>query len=220
MIDFTQARRTMVDSQLRTFDVNDIPLLDAIDAVPRELFVLPGREQLAYSDQELPVSEGAHRRFMVTPMVLARMIQALEIDAGDRVLDVACGRGYSSAILSELGAYVTALEADAELAEAARAALSRSDAKGVTVENGDLTEGFADAAPYEAILVNGALEVRPEALLRQLKNGGRLVCVLGQGRAGRATLFVRSGDAWGERNLFDAAAPVLDAFRSKPGFVF
>ena len=108
MIDFTQARRTMVDSQLRTFDVNDIRLLDAIDAVPRERFVLPGSEQLAYSDQELAVSEGADRRFMVTPMVLARMIQALEIDAGDTVLDVACGRGYSSAILSELGAYVTA----------------------------------------------------------------------------------------------------------------
>ena len=119
MIDFTQARRTMVDSQLRTFDVNDIRLLDAIDAVPRERFVLPGSEQLAYSDQELPVSEGADRRFMVTPMVLARMIQALEIDAGDKVLDVACGRGYSSAILSELGAYVTALEADGELVQAA-----------------------------------------------------------------------------------------------------
>ena len=104
-------------------------LLDAIDAVPRERFVLPGSEQLAYSDQELPVSEGADRRFMVTPMVLARMIQALEIDAGDTVLDVACGRGYSSAILSELGAYVTALEADGELAEAARAASVRSRAQ-------------------------------------------------------------------------------------------
>ena len=112
MVDFTQARRTMVDSQLRTFDVNDISLLDAMDDVPREHFVLPGREQLAYSDLELPVSEGADRRFMLSPMVLARLIQALEIDGGDQVLDVASGRGYSSAVLSELGAYVTALEAD------------------------------------------------------------------------------------------------------------
>jgi protein-L-isoaspartate(D-aspartate) O-methyltransferase len=220
MIDFTQARRTMVDSQLRTFDVNDIRLLDAIDAVPRELFVLPGSEQFAYSDQELPVSEGARRRFMVTPMVLARMIQALEIEAGDTALDVACGRGYSSAILSRLGAYVTALEEDVELAEAARAALSRAGAKSVTVEQGDLAEGFVSSAPYDAILVNGALGMRPETLLRQLKNGGRLVCIMGQGRGGRATLFVRSGDAWGERNLFDAAAPVLEAFQPKPGFVF
>jgi protein-L-isoaspartate(D-aspartate) O-methyltransferase len=185
--------------------------------VPREHFVLPGREQLAYSDQELPVSEGADRRFMVTPMVLARMIQALEIHPGDRVLDVACGRGYSSAILAELGAYVTALESDAGLAEAARTALGT---RSVTVESGDLAEGFAKAAPYEAILVNGALEVKPDTLLRQLTNGGRLVCVLGRGRSGRATLFVRSGDSWGERNLFDAAAPLLDAFRAKPGFVF
>ena len=150
MIDFTQARRTMVDSQLRTFDVNDIRLLDAIDAVPRERFVLPGSEQLAYSDQELAVSEGADRRFMVTPMVLARMIQALEIDAGDTVLDVACGRGYSSAILSELGAYVTALEADGELVQAARAALSLAGAKRVAVERGDLADGFANSAPYDA----------------------------------------------------------------------
>lgn len=220
MIDFTQARRTMVDSQLRTFDVNDIRLLDAIDAVPRERFVLPGSEQLAYSDQELAVSEGADRRFMVTPMVLARMIQALEIDAGDTVLDVACGRGYSSAILSELGAYVTALEADGELVQAARAALSLAGAKRVAVERGDLADGFANSAPYDAILVNGALGMRPETLLRQLKNGGRLVCVMGQGRGGRATLFVRSGDAWGERTLFDAAAPVLETFQPKPGFVF
>jgi protein-L-isoaspartate(D-aspartate) O-methyltransferase len=115
---------------------------------------------------------------------------------------------------------VTAVEANAELAEAARAALSRAGAKSVAVEHGDLTEGFASSAPYDAILVNGALGARPETLLRQLKNGGRLVCVIGQGRGGRATLFVRSGDAWGERNLFDAAAPVLDAFQSKPGFVF
>jgi protein-L-isoaspartate(D-aspartate) O-methyltransferase len=220
MVDFTQARRTMVDSQLRTFDVNDIPLLDAMDDVPREQFVLPGREQLAYSDQELPVSEGADRRFMLAPMVLARLIQALEIDPGDKVLDVASGRGYSSAILSELGAYVTALESDSNLAESARQALRAAGSQRVTVETGDLAAGFSAAAPYEAILVNGALEVRPDALLRQLKNGGRLACVVGQGRSGRATLFVRSGDTWGERSLFDAAAPLLAAFSSKPGFVF
>lgn len=220
MVDFTQARRTMVDSQLRTFDVNDISLLDAMDDVPREHFVLPGREQLAYSDLELPVSEGADRRFMLSPMVLARLIQALEIDGGDQVLDVASGRGYSSAVLSELGAYVTALEADGTLAEAARSALKAAGSERVTLETGDLADGFAASGPYDAILVNGALEVRPEALLRQLKNGGRLACVVGQGRSGRATLFVRSGDTFGERSLFDAAAPVLDAFRAKPGFVF
>ena len=220
MVDFTQARRTMVDSQLRTFDVNDIALLDAIDAIPRELFVIPGREQLAYSDQELPVSDGADRRFMVTPMVLARLIQALEIDAGDKVLDVACGRGYSSAILSELGAHVTALESDAALAGTAKQSLASAGYENVTLKSGDLAHGIQEEGGYDAILINGALDVRPEALLRQLKDAGRLVCVMGRGRSGRATLFVRSGDAWGERSLFDAAAPVLTAFQAKPGFTF
>ncbi|MFL5053743.1 MAG: protein-L-isoaspartate O-methyltransferase family protein, partial [Microvirga sp.] len=104
MVDFAQARRMMVDSQLRTFDVNDVPLLDAMETIPRERFVLPGRVGLAYIDQDIPVSEGAERRFMLAPMVLARMIQSLEISPGMKALDVAGGLGYSSAVLAELGA--------------------------------------------------------------------------------------------------------------------
>lgn len=220
MVDFAQARRTMVDSQLRTFDVNDIPLLDAMDSIPRERFVLPGREELAYIDQDLPVSEGADRRFMISPMIEARLIQALEVEAGDKVLDVACGRGYSSAVLARLGAEVTALESDASLAEAAKAALSAVKADHVTVKVGPLDQGCAENTPYKAILVNGALEVRPDNLLRQLAEGGKLVCVQGRGRSARATLYVRSGETFGERALFDAAAPVLSAFQLKPSFTF
>jgi protein-L-isoaspartate(D-aspartate) O-methyltransferase len=220
MVDFTQARRMMVDSQLRTFDVNDMPLLDAMDSVPRERFVLPGREELAYIDQDILVSDGAERRFMLSPMILGRMIQALAIEAGEKVLDVACGRGYSSAVFAALGARVTALEADPALAEAARQALAAAGVDGVAVEAGSLDQGCSRNAPYDAILVNGAVEVRPEALLQQLAEGGRLVCVKGRGRAARATLYVRSGDAFGERNLFDAAAPLLAPFAQKPGFTF
>ena len=188
-----------------------------IDAVPRERFVLPGREELAYSDQELPVSEGAERRFMLTPMVLARMIQALEIDAGDKVLDVACGRGYSSAILSKLGAHVTALESDSALAEAARKALAAAGFEGVAVET---------RPPGGGIRRGGALRrhsgerrdrdaTRSTAAAAERRRPPRLCD--GRGRAGRATLYVRSGDAWGERSLFDAAAPVLTAFRAEAG---
>jgi protein-L-isoaspartate(D-aspartate) O-methyltransferase len=220
MVDFTQARRMMVDSQLRTFDVNDIPLLDAMDTVPRERFVLPGREELAYMDQHILVSDGDERRFMLSPMIAARMIQALGIEAGDRVLDVAAGRGYTSAVFAELGARVTALESDETLAEAARQSLAAAGVTGVEVEAGPLDGGCARNAPYDAILVNGAVEVRPEALLRQLAEGGRLVCVKGQGRAARATLHVRTGDAIGERSLFDAAAPLLAPFALKPSFTF
>jgi protein-L-isoaspartate(D-aspartate) O-methyltransferase len=220
MVDFTQARRIMVDGQLRTFDVNDMPLLDAMDSVPRELFVLPGREDLAYIDQDILVSDGAERRYMLSPMILGRLIQALGIDAGEKVLDVACGRGYASAVLHELGAQVTALEADEALAAAAKQSLSAAGADEVSVVVGSLERGHAGNAPYDAILVNGSVEVRPDGLLGQLAEGGRLVCVKGRGRAARATLYVRSGDAVGERSLFEAAAPLLAPFVQVPGFTF
>lgn len=220
MVDFSQARRMMVDSQLRTFDVSDIPLLDAMDSVPREKFVLPGREELAYIDQDILVSDGASRRYMLSPMNLGRMIQALAVEAGDKALDVACGRGYASAVLDKLGARVTALESDDALAEAARKSLAAAGAGAVEVVAGPLDQGFAKNAPYDVILVNGAVDLRPDALLQQLAEGGRLVCVKGRGRAARATLYVRSADAFGERALFDAAAPVLAPFVQEPGFTF
>ncbi len=220
MVDFTQARRMMVDSQLRTFDVNDIPLLDAMDSVPRERFVLPGREELAYIDQDIPVSLGVERRYMLSPMIMARMIQSLGIEVGERVLDVACGRGYSSAVLAKLGARVTALESEEPLAQTAMECLAAAGVNNVSVNYGPLDQGFAGNAPYDAILVNGAVETRPDGLLAQLAEGGRLICVKGRGRAARATLYVRSGDTFGERSLFDAAAPLLAAFQTKPGFTF
>jgi protein-L-isoaspartate(D-aspartate) O-methyltransferase len=220
MVDFAQARRIMVDGQLRTFDVNDMSLLDAMDTVPRERFVLPGREELAYIDQDILVSDSAERRYMLSPMILGRMIQALGIDAGERVLDVACGRGYASAVFRELGAQVTALESDESVASAARQSLSAAGAGDIAVVAGPLEKGHAGNAPYDAILINGAVEVRPDGLLQQLAEGGRLVCVKGRGRAARATLYVRSGDAFGERALFEAAAPLLAAFVQTPGFTF
>lgn len=220
MVDFAQARRMMVDSQLRTFDVNDIPLLDAVDAVPRERFVLPGREQTAYIDQDVPVSGGKNPRCMLSPMILARMIQSLDLERGMSVLDVACGRGYSSAVLAELGTNVTALESEETLATEARNILNSLSVTSVTVMAGPLDRGASERGPYDAILVNGAVEVRPDMLLDQLSDGGKLVCIKGQGRSARATLYVRTGSAFGTRTLFDAAAPILGAFEAKPGFVF
>lgn len=223
MLDFAKARRMMVDSQLRTFDVNDLPVLAAFDEVPRECFVPPGRESLAYMDQEIPVSDGAgapERRFMLAPMVLARMIQALEVGPGAKVLDVACGFGYSSAVLAGLGCSVVALDTEDALTEEARRRLAALGVKRVTTATGPLECGYPEGAPYDGILVNGAVAQRPEELLRQLGNPGRLVCVEGQGRSGRATLHVRANDAFGSRALFDAAAPPLGAFRAEPGFVF
>ncbi|HEV2559898.1 MAG TPA: protein-L-isoaspartate O-methyltransferase [Microvirga sp.] len=220
MIDFAQARRMMVDSQLRTFDVNDIPLLDAMQSVPRERFVLPGREAVAYIDQDLLVSSEGERRYMLSPMILGRLIQALEVEPGMRVLDVACGLGYSSAVLAELGADVTAQESSEPAAAAARGRLAAAGYTGVEVVSGALDRGHQARAPYDTILVNGSVEVTPDGLLGQLEDGGRLVCVLGSGRSARATLFVRAGGSFGRRSVFDAAAPILPQFQAEKGFTF
>ncbi|KAB1073188.1 protein-L-isoaspartate O-methyltransferase family protein [Methylobacterium planeticum] len=217
MLDYAQARRLMVDCQLRTFDVNDIAVLDAFDAVPRERFVPPGREDFAYIDQTLRLGGASGDvRFLPAPMVLARMIQALEIRPGARVLDIGAGYGYAAAILARLGGQVVALEPVEVLAQGARERLG-ADA---TVLDAPLAAGAPGHGPYDAILVEGRIEVRPQALLDQLKDGGRLVSVMGPDRAAKTTLFVRAGDAFGARPLFDAALPGLSAFAAEAGFSF
>jgi protein-L-isoaspartate(D-aspartate) O-methyltransferase len=219
MLDYAQARRLMVDCQLRTYDVTDASLLAAFDAVPREAFVAAGQEPFAYADRDVPASADGARQ-VLAPMVLARLIQALAVRPGQRVLDVATGLGYGAAILARLGADVRGLEASEALAGQARERLAAAGSP-VPVETGPLEAGLEAGAPYDAILVNGAVERRPDRLVAQLAEGGRLACVVGRGRAAKATLFVRgSGEAAGSRTLFDAAAPVLDAFRTEPGFVF
>jgi protein-L-isoaspartate(D-aspartate) O-methyltransferase len=216
MIDYAQARRMMVDCQLRTFDVNDNTVLDAFDTVPREAFVPKGQEPFAYIDQTLKIPGGTDSRCLPAPMVLARMIQALKIRPGMKALDVATGPGYAAAIMAELGAQVTALESIPDLAAAARAHLGTN----AQVFEGPLADGAPEAAPFDVILINGRVEIRPQALLDQLKDDGRLVCVMGPHRNARVTLFVRAGDAFGARPLFDASLPLLDAFAAEAGFAF
>jgi protein-L-isoaspartate(D-aspartate) O-methyltransferase len=217
MIDYAQARRMMVDCQLRTFDVNDNAVLDAFDTVPRETFVPQGREPFAYIDQTLHLA-GANGevRCLPAPMVLARMIQALKIRPGAKALDIGTGTGYAVAVMAHLGAQVTALESVPDLAEKARAKLGSS----IQVIEGPLQAGAPKQGPFDVILINGRVEVRPQALLEQLKDDGRLACVFGPHRNAKATLFVRAGDAFGSRPLFDASLPLLDAFAAEVGFAF
>jgi protein-L-isoaspartate(D-aspartate) O-methyltransferase len=209
----------MVDCQLRTFDVNSVTVLDAFEDVAREQFVPPGREDFAYIDQTLTLDGGGgDTRAMPAPMLLARMIQALDLRAGEKALDVGTGYGYAAAILRHLGAEVVATESSPALAAGARERLGALSI--AEIIEAPLEAGAPAHAPYDGILVNGRVEVRPLGLLEQLAEGGRLVCVLGPARGAKATLFVRTGDAFGARPLFDATLPALGAFAAERGFAF
>ena len=151
-------------------------------------------------------------------MLLAKLIQAAELQATDRVLDVGCATGYGAAVLARIAAQVIALEQDAGLAKAAGAALPSQP--NVNVVSGPLADGWPQGAPYDVIVLEGATEVAPHALCQQLKDGGRLVCVLGSGPGAKAMLYRRSGGEVGGRAVFDAAAALLPGFAKAPVFAF
>lgn len=223
MPDFALQRRMMVDGQLRTFDVTQHDVIAAFLSVPREIFLGPGEQDIAYVDRPLPLpgsSVGQRPREMMTPMVLARLIQAAQPRPGSRALVAGAGTGYSAAILAAMGCEVTALESEPSLAAEARSRLAAAGAAGVTVVEGPLAKGWRAGAPYDTVLVDGAFLVEPEDLLAQLTENGKLIGVKGEGRAGRALLYRRSGTAHAARPVFDAAAPVLDELRPEPAFVF
>jgi protein-L-isoaspartate(D-aspartate) O-methyltransferase len=216
MTDFAAQRRNMVDGQVRTADVTDLRIISAMMEVPRERFVPASAAALAYLDRDLPVGEGGRR--LLKPMVLAKLVQAAGIGPADRVLDVGCATGYAAALLARLAAEVVALERDGGLLTEARAGLA--GLSNVSLVMGPLEAGWQAAAPYDAILLEGATEVVPEPLCRQLKDGGRLVCVQGAGPDAKATLYLRSGDDIGGRTLFDAGAATLPGFAKAPAFSF
>lgn len=217
MTDFATQRRHMVDGQVRTADVTDLRILGAMQDIPRERYVPPRAQGLAYLDRDLELGAGTPRR-LLRPMVLSKLLQAAEIAASDRVLDVGCATGYAASVLARMAAEIVALEEDRALADAARAALA-SESK-VKIVTGPLAQGWAQAAPYDVIVLEGATELPPHPLCRQLKDGGRLVCVLGAGPDAKAVLYRRSGDDVGSRTLFDAAAPLLPGFAKAAEFAF
>ncbi len=217
MTDFSSARRHMVDGQVRTVDVTDLRVISAMLEVPRERFVPASATALAYLDLEMVIGEGGSRR-LLKPQVLAKLLSAADLTGTDRVLDVGCATGYSAALLAAIAGQVVALEQDAGLAKAAQTALA--SLPNVSVVSGPLTAGWASGGPYDLILLEGAIEVEPQAFCAQLKEGGRLLCVLGSGPNAKAMLYRRSGDELGGRPVFDAAAPLLPGFAKAPVFAF
>jgi protein-L-isoaspartate(D-aspartate) O-methyltransferase len=218
-VDYAAARALMVDGQVRPNKVNDPRIIAAMRDLPRERFVPPARAPLAYSDEDVPLGGG---RYLIEPMVIGRMVQIAAVQAGDRVLVVGAGSGYGAALLAACGATVTALEQDPALLAIARAVLPGL-APSVSLVEGSLAEGWKAGAPYDVILIEGAVPEIPAALPAQLRaEGGRLVAVLQPGaRVGQAVLANSAGGGrLNAQPIFDCAVPLLPMLQREPGFVF
>lgn len=221
--DFAVARRNMVESQLRPNKVRDERILTAFETLPRELFVPQPVMGIAYLDESLPVAGG---RFLLPPMVLARLMEEAAIKDDDRILDIAPATGYSTAVLAKLGRQVVAVEADADLQHRASTLMKTLEITNVAIRLAPPQQGWKTEAPYDVIVINGAVDDVPDSLLHQLKDGGRLVVVVRRygavhaAHTGEARMYERLGEVVTFRPLFDANVALLPGFVAEPKFTF
>jgi protein-L-isoaspartate(D-aspartate) O-methyltransferase len=215
MTDFAARRLMMVDTQVRPSDVTKFPVIDAMLTVPRELFVPDSRREAAYAGDNVDI--GANR-VVLEPRTLAKMLDALNVQGDELVLDVGCGLGYSSAVVSRMAQAVVALEEDEDMAAEAQALLLDTGADNVITHTGPLAEGAAEHGPYDVIMVQGGVENLPENLAAQLKDDGRIACVFMQGALGEVRIGYKSGGAISWRFEFNAGAPVLPGFEKQSAF--
>ena len=219
MVDAAVQRKNMVESQVRPSDVTDRRILRAMLDIPREAFVPEALRSLAYMDTDvrlLAAVPGKAARAMLAPRVFARLLNLTALEAGDVVLDVGTGSGYSAAVLARIVRTVVALECDPGLADTARNLLAT--AQNVSVVTGGLAAGWPGSGPYDVIILEGGVSDVPEVLRDQLKDGGRLVAVVGENGQHKATLWRRLGANFDQRAAFDAGAPRLPGFGRKPAF--
>jgi len=214
-LDLQAARTAMIDSQVRTNDVTDRRLIAAMTAIPREAFVPSNRQVLAYADAPVETGPG---RWMAAARDFSKLINAAAVAETDRVLDIAPGAGYSTAVLAKLAASVVALEQDEAAAKTIRDNLTKAGATNVEVIGGVLKNGAPSKAPFDIIHVNGAVEIVPQAWLDQLAEGGRLVVVASEGAVRRARVYTRSGGKTAWRTPFESSAPMLPGFERAPEF--
>ena len=215
--DFPAARETMVESQIRTADVTDLDLLLAFRRTARERFVPQNQMALAYADAEVRYDNG---RTLLRPRDFAKLVQAADVRRSDVVLDLACARGYSTAILAQISDTVVGVETAEDDVTRASDLLSEMGILNAAVVQGDLKRGAAEHGPFDVIIAAGAVSEVPNAWLDQLADGGRLATIIKRGPVGRATVYTKSGKAVGDRVEFDAHAPFIEGFAPAPSFVF
>jgi protein-L-isoaspartate(D-aspartate) O-methyltransferase len=223
MTDFQAARRAMVDGQVRTNDVTNFGVIAAMLEIPREVFVPQARAALAYLDRDVVIADATateQARYLMKPMVLARLIQAADPGPQDRVLVIGAATGYAVAVMSRLAGAVLALEENESLFQQAQSVLGSLGSHNVTLIRGPLADGAPASGPYDVILIDGGVETVPDRLCGQLAPHGRLLAVVTSGPFGKGKLFQPVEGKCSGRELFDANAPVLPGFSAAPAFVF
>ena len=215
MTDYATRRRMMVDTQVRPSDVTKFPIIDAMLNVPREMFVPDAMREAAYSDGNIDLGTG---RVLLEPRTLAKMLDALNVNADELVLDVGSGLGYSSAVVARMAQAVVALEDDEDTTNEAQSVLMEAGADNVVVHTGALADGAAEHGPYDVILIQGGVAELPDNLVNQLKDGGRIAYLFMQGALGAVRIGYKSGGAVSWRFEFNAAAPVLPGFEKQAAF--
>lgn len=217
MTDLAKARALMVEAQVRTNDVTDSRVLEAMSRLPRERFVPEAQRHLAYSDACVPLGG---ERYLLDPRSFAKLAQLAEISDQDRVLDVACGFGYSTAVFAAMAREVVGLEENASLADEATRAMREYGVGRAKIVQGALESGHAAGAPYDVVFVNGAVQQIPPTLNAQVREGGRLIAIFRDGPVGKAHFCVQRGGALSHRVAFDATVPPLPRFERSRSFVF
>lgn len=215
MQDFAERRRMMVDTQVRPSDVTKFPIIDAMLSVRREDFVPSAAREVAYTGENIALDA---QRVVLEPRTLAKMLDLLAVGNADLVLDLGCGLGYSSAVLARMAEAVVAVEVDEALAAEAQAQLSEAGVDNVILHQGDLAVGAPEHGPYDVILAQGGIETLPDAILEQLKDGGRIVCLFMDGQLGLVKHGIKLGGKVDWHTDFSASAPVLPGFEAKPAF--
>jgi protein-L-isoaspartate(D-aspartate) O-methyltransferase len=215
MTDFATRRRMMVDTQVRPSDVTEFPIIDAMLTIPREAFVPRDKVEAAYASDDVDLGEG---RVLLDPRVFSKMLDALDLSNSDLVLDVGSGYGYSAAVIARIAEAVVAVEDDEARVSESMELLTEYHADNVVLHSGALTAGSPDHGPYDAILIEGGVEVLPDSLQAQLKEGGRIAVIFMENALGTVRVGHKLDGKITWRYAFNATAPMIQGFEKTAEF--